>query len=329
MEVEIRTLTPLWTGGVDAGKVDRVHETGILGSLRWWYEAMVRALGNHACDPTAHKCLYDPEKPGDGICDVCRLFGATGWRRRFRLSIVDQTGPDTTSPTTISAKRPANPKTGRSPTWWFADHPRSGTLRIKIQSLAPDEPDQVVGGLLQFIADWSALGAKAQMGFGVIDIKGERHDARQLYSKLADTSGSYTYPQLPSLSNMFLARVSLPGAGEKETFNLKHDLRRLFADDWELRHFVMGTVSGTRMAAKVKMSRPYGDGLMRVWGWIPEQAAVYRGSWDRARVVDGIHRHLDRNYTLEVWREMNSPRDSVDSENSDPVAFLQSLLKLD
>ncbi|MCD6141803.1 type III-B CRISPR module RAMP protein Cmr1, partial [Candidatus Bipolaricaulota bacterium] len=44
MKVKIRTLTPLWTGGAD-GKVDRVHETGILGSLRWWYEAIVRGLG--------------------------------------------------------------------------------------------------------------------------------------------------------------------------------------------------------------------------------------------------------------------------------------------
>jgi len=35
MELTIETLTPLWTGGVD-GRADRIHETGILGSLRWW-----------------------------------------------------------------------------------------------------------------------------------------------------------------------------------------------------------------------------------------------------------------------------------------------------
>ncbi len=44
MEVRIQTLTPLWTGGVQAGKVDRIHETGIVGSMRWWYEAIVRGL---------------------------------------------------------------------------------------------------------------------------------------------------------------------------------------------------------------------------------------------------------------------------------------------
>ena len=41
LQVKIRTLTPLWTGGVDA-TMDRIHETGILGSLRWWYEVIIK-----------------------------------------------------------------------------------------------------------------------------------------------------------------------------------------------------------------------------------------------------------------------------------------------
>ncbi|PIX51460.1 MAG: type III-B CRISPR module RAMP protein Cmr1, partial [Candidatus Aquicultor secundus] len=31
--IEIKMRTPLWTGGVD-GKCDRLHETGIIGSMR-------------------------------------------------------------------------------------------------------------------------------------------------------------------------------------------------------------------------------------------------------------------------------------------------------
>ena len=45
MGIRLRTLTPLWTGGVETGKMDRIHETGIIGSLRWWYETLVRGLG--------------------------------------------------------------------------------------------------------------------------------------------------------------------------------------------------------------------------------------------------------------------------------------------
>ena len=50
LSIRVHTLTPLWTGGVD-GTMDRIHETGILGSLRWWYESIVRGLGGSACNP--------------------------------------------------------------------------------------------------------------------------------------------------------------------------------------------------------------------------------------------------------------------------------------
>lgn len=33
----LKTLTPLWTRGVFCS-MDRIHETGIPSSLRWWYE---------------------------------------------------------------------------------------------------------------------------------------------------------------------------------------------------------------------------------------------------------------------------------------------------
>ncbi len=81
MNLTLKTLTPLWTGGVD-GTCDRLHETSLIGSLRWWYEALVRGLGGFACDPTSEdRC---PDKSGNH-CVVCELFGCTGWARKFRL----------------------------------------------------------------------------------------------------------------------------------------------------------------------------------------------------------------------------------------------------
>ena len=85
MEITIRTLTPVWTGGVD-GSCDRLHETGLIGSLRWWYEAIVRGLGGYACDPTSEdRC---PDKDGRH-CVACELFGCTGWARKFRLRVLN------------------------------------------------------------------------------------------------------------------------------------------------------------------------------------------------------------------------------------------------
>lgn len=50
----------------------------------------------------------------------------------------------------------------------------------------------------------------------------------------------------------------------------------------------------------VRGPRPYGDGLMRVWGWIPEQADVYHDSWNRDKVLDTFYQYLKTNYTLQV-----------------------------
>jgi CRISPR-associated protein Cmr1 len=78
--VKIKALTPIWTGDADR-KNTTLRETGIIGSLRWWYEALIRGLGGTACDPTNTNCNRDNH------CDACELFGCTGWARKFRLEV--------------------------------------------------------------------------------------------------------------------------------------------------------------------------------------------------------------------------------------------------
>lgn len=91
--ITIKTLTPIWTGGV-GGRCDRLHETGIIGSLRWWYEAIVRGLGGYACDPTddRRRCELSGKEKTDAerrenLCPACYLFGCGGWRRKFKLEL--------------------------------------------------------------------------------------------------------------------------------------------------------------------------------------------------------------------------------------------------
>jgi len=333
MNITLQTLTPLWTGGVDAGQSDRIHETGIIGSLRWWYEAILRGLGGNVCDPTTQSCQYANEM-NHRLCDACRIFGATGWKRRFRLDVQDSTTPDSAVTAQIRAQRSyqdGNGKT-RTPTWYFPNKPRSGQLAIRIQSLDKNFQPEVIAGLIQFAADWSAIGARAQMGFGVITPVNGRIETQKLYDHLIAVVGSHRHPNLPSLQNIFLAQVkpkdSSPSFTEQTTFNLKYDLRRLFANDQGLRHFIMGTVKDVRIAAKVKISRPYDGGLMRVWGWIPEEANVYTSNWNREKVIAAIHQHLQANYSLQVWRELNSTRDASLPNCRDAKAFLRDLLFL-
>ncbi|MEJ5376507.1 MAG: type III-B CRISPR module RAMP protein Cmr1 [bacterium] len=92
----VKALTDIWTGDAD-GKPHRLITIGLLGSIRWWFEVLVRGLGGSACDPTRDgiRCpdhrVADPTKPGHH-CVVCELFGCTGWARKFRFEVLDENG---------------------------------------------------------------------------------------------------------------------------------------------------------------------------------------------------------------------------------------------
>jgi CRISPR-associated protein Cmr1 len=86
---QLKALTDIWTGD-RTGKPDRLITTGLLGSIRWWCEVVVRGLGGSACDPsnTQVRC---PDRQGRR-CVVCELFGCTGWARKFRFDVFDANG---------------------------------------------------------------------------------------------------------------------------------------------------------------------------------------------------------------------------------------------
>jgi CRISPR-associated protein Cmr1 len=75
--------TDLWTGDLQ-GKSDRLITTGLLGSIRWWFEILVRGLGGMPCDPS------DPECTVEKRCVVCEFFGCTGWARKFRFDVLKE-----------------------------------------------------------------------------------------------------------------------------------------------------------------------------------------------------------------------------------------------
>lgn len=107
---KLKALTDIWTGGIDKGKADKLYLTGIRGSLRWWYEVLIRGLGKYACDPNDKdfRCslnipIEDKRKIKNGeykledyvkteICPVCYLFGCTGWGGKLIIRIKDEHG---------------------------------------------------------------------------------------------------------------------------------------------------------------------------------------------------------------------------------------------
>jgi CRISPR-associated protein Cmr1 len=93
IEFTLKALTDIWTGDVNR-QGNRLIATGLLGSIRWWFEVLVRGLGGRACDPTLSEIRCPapsktPSEPGHH-CVVCELFGCTGWARKFRFEVLDE-----------------------------------------------------------------------------------------------------------------------------------------------------------------------------------------------------------------------------------------------
>lgn len=142
-EWKLKALTDIWTGDADReGK--RLITTGLLGSIRWWFEVLVRGLGGSACDPSdpTNRCPQDSQKKStdDGHhCVVCELFGCTGWARRFRFQVLDENG---------NVKR---------------DRIRENeTIKLVFTELRPIRPEEwaLLDLTLRLIADYGAIGGR-------------------------------------------------------------------------------------------------------------------------------------------------------------------------
>lgn len=243
MEITIKTLTPLWTGGIETGKMDRIHETSLIGSLRWWYEAIVRGLGGTACDPTSdnpeHRCQFDTKAYEDAkkqndpkaiekglttVCHVCRLFGCTGWKRRFEL----KTSASEIQPLWLATKN--NPRTFNH--WWLSqiyttsqNHVAAGQLTLSFQWLRGYETQHnVIHALLSIMAQLGAIGAKPQYGFGMFTLSAIMSLTKSLLvikNHIAETNPeiSRSLPNTPSLSQIWHLQCTVSEQDVNERFN--------------------------------------------------------------------------------------------------------------
>jgi len=195
MQVSLDFVTPLWTGNASR-QANRVQITGLLGSLRWWYEALVRGLGGYVSDPTAEEKQYRSEFDTKAYQDALRhdrsqaealamgfqslgaveyLFGATGWASLFRLQVLQP--PERTAlhfRTTLDINK----------NWlgrvFQGDEQRNYAIDSLEVPYGPAKLNFVLRGhdteyvqsqlalLFRFIAAYGGLGARLQHGFGQI-----------------------------------------------------------------------------------------------------------------------------------------------------------------
>jgi len=175
MNLAIQTCTPIWTGAVKTGRMDRIHETNIVGSLRWWYEAIVRGLGGKACNPTSD-VPADRCPQGDGsYCDVCRIFGATGLRRTFRLRMGSGTAlfDDSIRSIPLPSGRIHQTRRGQRVGGWYlmGESMMGHAVPLEIIPISSDYREIHFRLVLTLLARHAAIGAKVSNGYGVVNIQ--------------------------------------------------------------------------------------------------------------------------------------------------------------
>ena len=268
MEVKLKTLTPLWTGDV-SGRASFAKETGIIGSLRWWYEALIRGLGGYACDPTSDgRCSlkYDKSK-GDqldqklkSLCNACHLFGATGWGSLFRIDMSGWALNEVKMLTRFGAE-----ENQVDVSWWlgktlgkqFSAISFNGTSSMNILSLRGDDETEIENIMLflfALISKTGAIGSKAQNGFGIYEITGLqelKERTRKGYKLIKDsldqnltTEQSRLQRDYPNFKNFFAVDIAIDNNGNNSLvsklkttplsgFAIRYYLRKRFKDENE------------------------------------------------------------------------------------------------
>jgi len=206
----IKIKTPVWTGDIDQ-KGTLLHSTGIVGSLRWWTEAILRSMGKYACDPTSDERCPQEER-NKKYCSACIIFGATGIRRTFRLNI--NGGEKVFTGGAINVK-----PSGRNRGWYLGSGV-VGEINLEITPLNKDFDESLVLLPLVLASKWGGIGARTQHGYGVVEIndcpkidfnkfKGavEKLTNPERLSKLNINLRHENGNRLPDFKEMFFAKV--------------------------------------------------------------------------------------------------------------------------
>jgi len=336
----IQTLTPLWTGSAQTKPphMDRLHETGLLGCLRWWYEALVRGVDGEACDPSNQPCQFDRKKYDQagqikdhrqrlrraGLCDVCQVFGATGWKRRFTLMVEPETDQNKEKTVKLDGTKFEGGSGQRNKNWVLSPG-ADGQIQAHLQG----EKTALIYDLMCLISRHAALGAKTQLGYGVCQIQSdENFIGTSLLAELKaiqplNQNNPNRYQDFPDIRRMFFSTLLIDGQVNDvmECWRqLKIDLR-LCITDRNLRHCTMGWVqSATKRGSRVSLSRPYqinNAWHARLWGWAPAQ--------DIDSVSSLIYKWGERK-NVKQWIQYKSALDQT-HKNVSITNFIQELME--
>jgi CRISPR-associated protein Cmr1 len=208
--MKITIKTPIWTGDIDL-ESNLLHFTGIIGSLRWWTEAILRGMNKFACDPVGDERCPKEDKEMQ-YCLACLIFGATGIRRLFRLEI---SGGEK-----IFDGGAINIKPDQRNRGWYLGSGLIGEIDVNIIPLDRDFDENLFLVPLAIASKWGGIGAKTQHGYGVVELVDkvglrfenfkkalEKILESKRVQKLNIKERNETNDALPNIKEMFSAKV--------------------------------------------------------------------------------------------------------------------------
>ena len=335
LSIKVRTLTPLWLGDLERNSAT-AKESGLIGSLRFWCEGLVRGYGVDVCDGEK-RC-----EMSTGLCEVCRVFGATGWARRFRLELEGLApvpvffrtspamavssgnwlwqifGEEKTGGTKIRNERETTYSFGVKALW--SNQP----FEIRILPL-PFESEGALGLLALTLLGASRLGgigAKTQLGFGQVEVthderlvaladacdqrlremKGSRRPVDGVFSVASDRFFSllYTFQNNPLTA---WRNVGTPPPGYDEAYiPCSFDIRYKYSAK-NPRNFT-GENKGLRPAIR----DAFGGTVQRISGYTNGN----EGWASRIHVSHLYRRPGDTRYRLKVWADYEDAQRLLD-----------------
>lgn len=231
---DLQMRTPLWTGDVDR-TCQWIRETSLLGCLRWWYEALLRGYGVQLPHDEDGKNSCEVK---DGIweddCPVCRLFGCTGWARRFKLSSSmakpqklffaatneGYSGTGNWLWRIFGGKDTGGTKYGKGRNTDFTygvEHLWADRLKLTFSSVFPNAESSLdqLAYLLYIVIKYGGLSAKLQHGFGQFTFNSEIpvsniKNGKQLLLEYPNRDGRPEEDKLPNFKNFFSMTFSIP-----------------------------------------------------------------------------------------------------------------------
>ena len=286
--LQFETITPIWTGDADEKSHLRLLETGIVGSLRWWAEAIARAAG-HDVEVSS---ISNP---------IEQVFGNTEGRRQFRIVIrrselvpnevqVPTFLPPPDEKGRVTFRLPKLSKPTEDSVWEFGSQAQFGRFQIELTLATPEMAERIFA-LIDYASRWGGIGARQQSGCGLIRIVDPKPDFHsQSPEEILDAwfggrVGSTPTHELPTLTEFFFQEFAVPPecppiedfTPQHWPFLLRQRIRRAF-DGWpqqNLRHRLCGEGGSEPHGAHIFISFPFqrtiddAGRVVRVRGWLP------------------------------------------------------------